>query len=95
MNPYTIICKPLVTEKGMFGVHKLNKYPFLVDKKANKIEIAKAIEWLYRDKKIKVVKVNTLVRKGKERRVRLKFGRTSDWKKAIITLRDGDIIDMI
>lgn len=94
-NPYDTICKPMVTEKGMFGVQKLNKYPFMVKLNANKIEIAKAIEFLYRDKGIKVVKVNTFRRKGKERRMRMKLGHTSDWKKAIVTLRPGDIIDLI
>ncbi|MEK7487000.1 MAG: 50S ribosomal protein L23 [Planctomycetota bacterium] len=94
-SPYEVILKPIVTEKGMFGVQKMNKYPFMVSLTANKIEIAKAIEYLYRDKGVKVVKVNTFRRKGKERRLRMQLGRTSNWKKAIVTFRDGDVIDLI
>lgn len=94
-NPYDIVFKPIVTEKGMFGAQKMNKYPFMVHIGANKIEIAKAIEFLYRDKGIKVVKVNTFRRKGKERRMRMQLGHTSEWKKAIVTLRSGDVIDLI
>lgn len=94
-SPYQIIYKPIVTEKGMYYAQKSNKYPFLVHPNANKIEIAKAIEYLYREKNVKVLKVNTLIRKGKQRRVRFRVGQTSDWKKAIVTLREGDVIDML
>jgi large subunit ribosomal protein L23 len=94
-NLYNIIYKPTVSEKGMSAVQGANKYPFKVNPEANKIEIAKAIEFLYRDKKIKVLKVNTMRRKGKQRRMRTKLGWTSDWKKAIVTLREGDVIDMM
>jgi large subunit ribosomal protein L23 len=64
---------------------------FEVDKRANKTEIRKAIEQAY---KVKVKDVNTMIMSGKWRRVRFKPGKTPDWKKAIITLRQGDKIDV-
>ncbi|MDD4879109.1 MAG: 50S ribosomal protein L23 [Candidatus Omnitrophica bacterium] len=68
-----------------------NKYIFEVDKRANKTEIRKAVEIAY---KVKVKDVNTMVMSGKWRRVRFKPGKTPDWKKAIVTLRKGDKIDV-
>jgi large subunit ribosomal protein L23 len=70
----------------------LNKYLFWVDKNANKIEIRKAVEGIY---KVTVNNVNTLKVKGKPKRVRYTMGRTSDWKKAIVTLKEGDKIDVV
>jgi len=69
------------------------KYVFLVDTKANKIEIAKAIEEIYSEKKIKVVAVNTIRVKPKQKRVRGNIGYTNGFKKAIVTLEDGDSLD--
>ena len=64
-----------------------------VDKRANKIEIKKAVEAIFPD--IEVVSVNTLNVRGKSRRFRNnKLGKKSDWKKAIVTLRSGDTIEM-
>ena len=68
-----------------------NKYVFEVDKSANKTEIRKAIEQVY---KVKVKDVNTMIMSGKWRKVRFKPGKTPDWKKAIVTLRQGDKIDV-
>ena len=68
-----------------------NKYFFSVDRKANKIEIKKAVEDLY---KVKVQDVNTGILPGKLKRVRTKAGYTPDWKKAIVTLKDGHKIDL-
>nr|HPN66708.1 50S ribosomal protein L23 [Candidatus Omnitrophota bacterium] len=68
-----------------------NKYVFEVDKGANKNEIKKAIEQAY---KVKVKDVNTMIMSGKWRRVRFKPGKTPDWKKAVVTLRAGDKIDV-
>lgn len=68
-----------------------NKYVFEVNKRANKTEIRKAIEQAY---KVKVKDVNTMIMSGKWRRVRFKPGKTPDWKKAIVTLRQGDKIDV-
>ncbi len=69
------------------------KYAFLVDMKANKIEIAKAVEEIYADKKITVVAVNTIRVKPKQRRVRGRVGFTNAFKKAIVTLKKGDDLD--
>ena len=83
-----IIIRPLLTEKSTF-LQRLNKYTFEVAKDATKIEIQKAIESLGR---CEVEKVNTLVVKGKVRRTRRGTGRTADWKKAIVTLREGQAL---
>lgn len=83
---YTVLKSPLITEKaGRFT--PLNKYSFYVDLKANKIEIKQAIEKIYN---VKVEKVNTLIIKGKTKRFRYReAGKTSDYKKAIVTLKKG------
>ena len=88
--PEEIIIRPLVTEKST-GLMADNKYTFLVAPGANKIEIKHAIEKLFN---VKVLKVNTLVDRGKLRRVGRFQGRQSDRKKAIVTLRPGDQIQV-
>lgn len=65
---------------------KLNKYVFAVSYTANKIEIKKALENIY---KVKVAQVNTLINPGKCRRVGRSEGRKPDWKKAVVTLKEG------
>jgi large subunit ribosomal protein L23 len=89
-NPYSVIMSLLRTEKGG-NLLPLNKYLFWVDKKANKIDIKSAVEELY---KVKVAGVNTLTARGKKKRVRFVEGKTPDWKKAIVTLKSGDKIDI-
>lgn len=90
-DPFQIIERPLLTEKSMDMSHQ-GKFTFRVDRNANKIEIADAVERIF---KVTVVKVNTLNVKGKKRRVgRYPEGRTSDWKKAIVTLKAGQTITM-
>ncbi|MEI8328491.1 MAG: 50S ribosomal protein L23 [Chlamydiia bacterium] len=69
------------------------KYVFVVDKKASKFQIAKAVEEIYADKKVKVLSVNTINVKQKERRVRGRTGFKSAFKKAIVTFETGDSID--
>lgn len=66
-----------------------NKYLFWVDKKANKVQIKKAVEEIY---KVKVADVNTLMQRGKLRRVRYVQGKSPDWKKALVTLKEGSKI---
>ena len=88
--PYTIVLNPLISEKGTFLSQKENKVIFKVDAKANKVEIRKALEALY---PVKVTGINTVNVKGKPKRLRYQLGRTSNWKKAIITLREGDKIE--
>lgn len=83
-----IIIRPLLTEKTTY-LQRLNKFTFEVAKNATKIEVQKAIESLGR---CKVEKVNTLVVKGKVRRTRRGTGRTPDWKKAVVTLREGEAL---
>lgn len=83
-----IIIRPLLTEKTTY-LQRLNKFTFEVAKDATKIEIQKAIESLGR---CRVEKVNTLVVKGKVRRTRRGTGRTPDWKKAVVTLREGEAL---
>ena len=77
-----IIIKPIVTEKSSMDMQE-GKYTFKVAKKATKVEIKNAVEKLF---EVKVLKVNTMTVKGKEKRVRYAAGRTPDWKKAIVTI---------
>jgi len=77
-----IIIRPIITEKSSDGLQE-GKYTFEVNKKATKVEIAKAVEKLF---EVKVLKVNTINVKGKEKRVGVHVGKTSDWKKAIVTI---------
>ncbi len=88
-SSYQIIKSPLITEKAT-NLGSFNQYVFWVDKRSNKIEIKKAIEEIY---KVKVVKVQTMNVKGKTKRIRWgQEGKTSSWKKAIVTLKKGDTI---
>lgn len=77
-----IIIKPIVTEKSSSSVAE-GKYTFKVAKKATKVQIANAVEALFN---VKVLNVNTMTVKGKEKRVGANTGRRSDWKKAIVTI---------
>ena len=77
-----IILSPVVTEKSSSEMQD-GKYTFKVAKNATKVEIKNAVEKLF---EVKVLKVNTMTVKGKEKRVRYKSGRTPDWKKAIVTI---------
>ncbi len=78
-----IIIAPVITEKSMSGVAD-KKYTFKVAKDANKIEIAEAVETIF---KVKVAKVNTISVRGKMRRMGRYEGKTAAWKKAIVTLK--------
>ncbi len=90
----SIIIKPLITEKMTIITEKSQRYGFIVEKKANKIEIKKAIENLY---KVKVELINTLTNPGKSKSKYTKSGfikgRTSSYKKAIVKLAEGETID--
>jgi large subunit ribosomal protein L23 len=89
-----IIVRPVVTEKMNAQAEGLKKYGFIVDKKANKVQIKKAVENLYG---VTVESVNTLLYAGKRKsrftRTGNVSGRRNAYKKAVITLREGDIID--
>jgi large subunit ribosomal protein L23 len=91
-TPKEIIIRPYQTEASTRIADKSNQYTFIVSPKANKIEIKKAIEKQF---KVKVVAVNTIMVKGKWRRVRGKLGKKVDIKKAIITVKPGDKIEFI
>ena len=88
-DPYSIIQTILVTEQALVFKENDSKYFFKVHPSANKIEIAKAIEQIY---EVEVKSVNVMNCKGKKKRVgRSKQGRTANWKKAIVTLSEGEI----
>ena len=91
MDDYNIIIKPLVTEQGMHFANTRNAYSFEVKKKANKIQIRNAVERLY---KVKVTDVRTANVKGKPRRRGRDFGRTRNWKKAVVVLGEEYHIDL-
>lgn len=92
-DPYQIVKFPLITEKSTILREDKNKYTFRVDKRANKIEIKKAIQAIFPD--IHIVSVNTISFHGKPKRIRYnRKGRTPAWKKAIVTLRSGDTIEI-
>lgn len=82
MKPEDIIIAPVVTEKSNDEIN-LGKYTFKVNKKATKVDIARAVEKLFG---VKVLKVNTLTVRGKKKRVGRSIGKTSDWKKAIVSI---------
>jgi large subunit ribosomal protein L23 len=90
MKPHHQILKgPIITEKSHLLKAEGNKITFQVDVKANKIEIRKAIEELF---KVKVLAVNTINMKGKKKRMGRTEGMRPDWKKAIVTLAPGEKI---
>lgn len=89
-EPYQIIRRPVITEKGTDMKDHANQYLFEVARDANKIEIKRAVESLFR---VKVLQVRTLSVKGKEKRLGRFVGRTPNWKKAIATLKEGETIE--
>lgn len=86
-----LIRYPLLTEKGTGSLQPLNKYAFSVSVGATAPEIRKAIEKLYQ---VKVTSVNVINCRGKRRRLRGRPGKRPDWKKAIVTLKEGDQIEL-
>ena len=87
---YDTIIAPVITEKATV-LTELNKVVFQVAKDATKDEIAAAVEELF---KVRVIKVNTMITKGKTKRFRGILGKRSDVKKAIVTLQEGQTIDI-
>jgi len=85
-----IIRRPLITEKSTQQKELNNQYIFAVDKRANKIEIQRAVEQLF---KVEVLQVRTCNVLGKIKRLGRKQGKKPDWKKAMVTLREGNRID--
>lgn len=90
MNTFEIVKTARLTEKGTRQGENLNQYTVVADRRANKPQIKQAVEELF---KVKVLRVNTMNVHGKVRRQRRPDqGRSSDWKKAVVTLREGDKI---
>lgn len=91
-DPYQVVKTVRITEKGTALSESLNQYQIVVDRNANKLDIKHAVERLF---KVKVVNVNTMRVRGKARRERTaQFGRTPAWKKALVTLKSGDKIEL-
>ena len=90
LAPHQVVLRPLVTEKGVHRVERHNQYAFEVSPLATKDDVRNAIQSLF---EVTVVKVRTQNRKGKPRRYRFRYGRTKNWKKAIVTLGEDDRID--
>ena len=89
-SAYNVIIRPVVSERS-FDLMSQNKYTFEVAKQAPKEEIAAAVEKLFG---VHVLKVNTINVKPKTKRVRYVAGQTRSWKKAIVTVADGDSIEL-
>ncbi len=87
---HQVIKRPLITEKSNRQKEEGNQIAFVVDPKATKIEIRQAVEKLF---KVKVRRVHTMNLVGKRKRMGKFFGWKSDWKKAIVTLKEGDRIE--
>ena len=83
MKLIEVLVKPILTEKANAQQEKLRRYAFKVNRKANKLEIKKAVEQVFG---VKVKKVNTMNMIGKQKRQGVHLGKRADWKKAIVTL---------
>ena len=89
---HEVIQKLLLTEKGTGLTERANQYLFRVKSNANKLEIKRAVEQMFN---VRVDKVNTMNRSGKLKRERsMQYGRTSAWKRAVVTLHEGETIDL-
>jgi len=90
IHPYEVIVRPLITEKATILADS-GKYAFEVDRRANKNQIRSAVQIAFN---VHVLKVNTMNVRGKRRRVGRKLSHARDWKKAIVTLVEGDSIQI-
>ena len=90
-NIYDVIVRPIITEKSTDQLDRHRKYSFVVARNANKVEIARAVEKLF---PVKVESVRTMQYRGKERRVGRTLGRRAAWKKAVVTLHEGNTIEI-
>ncbi|MBR3691034.1 MAG: 50S ribosomal protein L23 [Eggerthellaceae bacterium] len=89
-DPREVIIRPIITEHS-YDMMEKNTYTFEVAKDSNKVEIAQAIQAIFN---VKVVKVNTLNVKPKPKRMRYAAGHTRTWKKAMVTLAEGETIEL-
>lgn len=88
---YDVIREPLITEKVAKDQETLSKYAFRVHPSATKQQIKSAVEKVFN---VHVTQVNTMIHRGKWRRVRYQPGQTAEWKKAVVTLKKGEKIDI-
>jgi large subunit ribosomal protein L23 len=93
LDPYSVIVRPVVSEKST-ALGEAGKYVFEVAPTANKIQIKAAVEAAFAARKIEVATVNILRRRGKLRRLGRHAGMTRSWKKAVVTLRPGQRLDL-
>ena len=89
-SPRDVVIRPVVSEKSYAGLDQ-NRYTFLVHPDANKTEIKEAIQKIWN---VRVLSVNTMIRRGKQKRTRMVQGRRPDQKRAIVTLAPGDSIEI-
>jgi large subunit ribosomal protein L23 len=89
-SPRDVIIRPIVSEKSYAGIEQ-NAYTFLVDRRANKTEIKEAVQSIW---SVRVTSVNTLNRRGKTKRRGWTKGKRPDEKRAVVTLADGDSIEI-
>ncbi len=90
MNAHDVIIRPIVSEKT-YALMEMNRYTFEVDRDSKKEQIAQAVADVFG---VTVLKVNTMNVSGKPRRLRYSKGLSRSWKKAIVTVKDGDTIDL-
>jgi large subunit ribosomal protein L23 len=90
MNPEHVIRRPIMLTEKSNLLRQKNQIVFEVARDANKVEIRDAVQKLFN---VKVTSVNTLVMRGKERRMGRGYGKMQNWKKAIVTLKEGDTIE--
>lgn len=91
MHPSTVIKKPIVTERSTAAMADENRYTFLVDRRANKTDVKRAVESLYG---VSVLGVTTQLRKSRERRLKYGYVQTPPSKKAIVRLAEGQTIEL-
>ncbi len=91
MDLYAVIKRPLITEKSTIVRDEGNQYIFEVDRRANKVEVRKAVETIF---KVKVLDVRTMNILGKKKRQGRTVGKKSDWKKAVVTVAPGQAIEV-
>jgi large subunit ribosomal protein L23 len=93
MNPYKVVIRPIDTEKTRYQASELGQYTFEIDRRANKVEVKRAIEEIF---EVDVVSVNVvnMPAKASRRSGRRRVVRRSSWKKAVVTLAEGQRLDV-
>jgi len=91
-DPYTHVVRPVMTERSTILKEKFNQYVFEVTRSSSKTDVKRAIEEIF---KVHVDQVRTMRVHGKQRRMGRNTGFRPDWKKAVVTLREGDAIDLV